>query len=131
MLPYTAAQFAAGLLSRAVPMVATQPVQSLLSETTTPYTEIVPGIVGLVHLGPRGFVWATISHISNASLSHANQRIPTGAGWDGPGWIHGSTVQLRWYDLYDCCISCIQNVIYVITFGEGSEHLLYGVLNRK
>ncbi|CAL1158584.1 unnamed protein product [Cladocopium goreaui] len=40
-LPYTAAQFAAGLLSRAVPMVASQPVQSLLSETTTPYTEIV------------------------------------------------------------------------------------------
>lgn len=52
-LPYTAAQFAAGLLSRAVPMVASQPVQSLLSETTTPYTEIVPGIAGSLELEPE------------------------------------------------------------------------------
>jgi hypothetical protein len=165
-LPYTAAQFAAGLLSRAVPMVASQPVQSLLSETTTPYTEIVPGIVGSLELEPEivgsemnkfGWwftefatcsscssgsqrFWATISHISHASLSHADLDPLSHAGWDGrhgPGWILISTVQLRWffwillYDLYDCCISFIQNLIYVITFGECSEHLLYGVLNHN
>ena len=121
------------------PWWRSQPVQSLLSETTTPYTEIVPGIVGSLELEPEivgsemnkfGWwftefatcsscssgsqrFWATISHISHASLSHADLDPLSHAGWDGrhgPGWILISTVQLRWffwillYDLYDCCI---------------------------
>ena len=73
-LPYLASQFASGLLSRQINSVP-QPVQSLLSETTTPYTEIVPW-AGWASLGFRIKGLVTHQKITKAQEPCSGGTIP-------------------------------------------------------